>query len=75
MGKNDLPTAMKCLLKAKELAPNDIEIQKEIIQVAKILEKQKVSERELARRMFNQPKKTDKTDPKKQSIKSKVRMM
>ncbi|KAJ8925653.1 hypothetical protein NQ315_009498, partial [Exocentrus adspersus] len=65
MGKNDLPAAMKCLQKAKELAPNDAEIQKEINAVAKILEKQKVSERELARRMFSPPKKTDKNDRKK----------
>lgn len=65
---------MKCLQKAKELAPNDVEIQKEINLVARILEKQKVSERELARRMFNQPAKSDKVDPKKQSGKSKVKL-
>ncbi|KAJ8955907.1 hypothetical protein NQ318_005455 [Aromia moschata] len=58
--KNDLPTAMKCLQRAKELSPTDVEIQKEINMVAKLLEKQKVSERELARRMFNGPKKVDK---------------
>ncbi|XP_018576191.1 peptidyl-prolyl cis-trans isomerase FKBP8 isoform X2 [Anoplophora glabripennis] len=72
VGKNDLPTAMRCLQKAKELAPNDIEIQKEINAVAKILEKQKVSERELAKRMFNPPKKTDKTDSKRHTGKSKL---
>lgn len=70
-----MSTAMKCLQKAKELAPNDLEIQKEINAIAKILEKQKVSERELARRMFNTPKKTDKADPKKYTGKSKVRIM
>ncbi|KAJ8928885.1 hypothetical protein NQ314_018491 [Rhamnusium bicolor] len=73
IGKNDLLLAMKCLQKAKELSPNDAEIQKEINSVAKILEKQKVSERELARRMFNGPKKTDsKTESKKDNGKSKV---
>lgn len=53
IGKNDLPTAMRCLLKAKELAPTDSEIQKEIIKVSKLLDKQKNTEKELARRMFN----------------------
>ncbi|CAG9860350.1 unnamed protein product [Phyllotreta striolata] len=58
IGKNDLSTAMKCLLKAKELAPNDAEIQKEIAKVTKLLDKQKTSEKELARRMFNGKAKT-----------------
>lgn len=51
--------AMKSLQKAKELAPEDVEIQKEITIVSKMMEKQKVTERELARRMFNGPKKSD----------------
>lgn len=50
---------MKCLQKAKELSPNDPEIQKEISIIAKKLEKQKTGERELARRMLNGPKKLD----------------
>nr|CAI5846159.1 unnamed protein product [Callosobruchus analis] len=53
IGKNDLPVAMRCLMKAKELAPNDADIQKEINNVSRMLERQKQSERELARRMFN----------------------
>ncbi|VEN61029.1 unnamed protein product [Callosobruchus maculatus] len=55
IGKNDLPVAMRCLMKAKELAPNDADIQKEINHVSRMLERQKQSERELARRMFNGP--------------------
>lgn len=53
IGKNEITLAMKCLQKAKELAPEDPEIQKEIVNVAKKMETQKASERELARRMFN----------------------
>nr|XP_023015036.1 peptidyl-prolyl cis-trans isomerase FKBP8-like isoform X1 [Leptinotarsa decemlineata] len=71
IGKNDLPAAMKWLQKAKELAPNDSEIQKEITVVGKLLEKQKATEREVARRMFNGPKK-DKDLEKIISRKSKV---
>ncbi|KAG5899548.1 hypothetical protein JTB14_008234 [Gonioctena quinquepunctata] len=72
LGKNDLSAAMKWLQKARDLSPNDVEIQREITTVAKLLEKQKVTEREVARRMFNGPKKTN-TDAKNKSGKSKVR--
>ncbi|KAJ8970165.1 hypothetical protein NQ317_007228 [Molorchus minor] len=69
IGKNDLSAAMKCLQRAKELSPSDGEIQKEINAVAKLLEKQKVSERELARRMFNGQKRLTETMQRKLSIK------
>ncbi|CAH1116493.1 unnamed protein product [Phaedon cochleariae] len=73
IGKNDLPLAMKFLQKAKELSPNDIEIQKEINGISKLLDKQKVTERELARRMFNGPKTADRTSvSKNKNGKSKV---
>ncbi|XP_072388478.1 peptidyl-prolyl cis-trans isomerase FKBP8 [Diabrotica undecimpunctata] len=52
-GQNDLTTAMKCLQKAKEYAPNDPDIQKEINAMTKLIQKQKNSEKELAKRMFN----------------------
>lgn len=55
IGKNNLNMAMKCLQKASELAPDDPEIQKEINNVSKNLAKQKAVERDLARRMFNDP--------------------
>lgn len=63
---------MKCLQKAKEIAPDDQEILKEINFVSKMLEKQKASERELARRMFNGPKKdVSKSESKKNNSKVK----
>lgn len=52
-GKNDMNMAMKCLLKSKEIAPDDPEVQKEINNVEQINKKQRASERELARRMFS----------------------
>lgn len=51
--KNDVPTALSCLKKAEKLSPQDADILKEIASLAKIKEKQKQSEKELARRMFN----------------------
>lgn len=76
-GKNDLNMAMKSLQRAKALAPGDLEIQKEINNVSRIMEKQKATERELARRMFNGPNvKNNKTSVKsqlKKQGKSKVR--
>lgn len=64
---------MRCLLKAKELAPTDSEIQKEIIKVSKLLDKQKNTEKELARRMFNgTTTKPDDLKDKKKSRGSKV---
>lgn len=47
---------MKCLQRANELCPNNADIQKEITVITSLIQKQKVSERELARRMFNGPK-------------------
>lgn len=70
IGKNDINIAMKCLQKAKELAPDDPEIQKEIANVAKIMETQKASERELARRMFNGSSSKHKNDNKKKLLKT-----
>lgn len=62
VGKNDLNMAIRCLEKAKELAPEDPEVQKEIQYVTKCIEKQKVSERELARRMFSDSSLKNKSD-------------
>lgn len=64
IGQNDLPTAMKCLQKAKELSPNDPEIQKEINSLSKMLLKQKITEKELAKRMFNGGSKSSGTNKK-----------
>ncbi|XP_056638956.1 peptidyl-prolyl cis-trans isomerase FKBP8 [Diorhabda sublineata] len=64
IGQNDLPTAMKCLQKAKELSPNDPEIQKEMNNLSKMLLKQKMSEKELAKRMFNGSSKSAETNKK-----------
>ncbi|CAH0550282.1 unnamed protein product [Brassicogethes aeneus] len=58
-GKNDLAAAMKCLQKAKENAPNDQDVQKEISVVNLLMQKQKGVEKELARRMFSGPKKNE----------------
>uniref|UniRef100_A0A1Y1KRE4 peptidylprolyl isomerase n=1 Tax=Photinus pyralis TaxID=7054 RepID=A0A1Y1KRE4_PHOPY len=51
--KNDVQTALSCLKKAEKLSPQDADILKEIASLEKIKEKQKQSEKELARRMFN----------------------
>jgi len=51
--KNDVQSALGCLKKAQKVMPKDSEILKEISSLEKIKEKQKVSEKELARRMFN----------------------
>lgn len=53
IGKNELHMAMKSLRKAEELAPEDPEIRKEISKILKMMENQKASEKELAKRMFN----------------------
>ncbi|XP_019877780.2 peptidyl-prolyl cis-trans isomerase FKBP8 [Aethina tumida] len=57
--KNDLTAALKCLQKAKDVAPNDQDVQKELNAINMLMQKQKGVERELARRMFNGPKKSD----------------
>lgn len=54
--KNDLQTALKCLQRANEILPNEEDILKELTTITSLIQKQKVSERELARRMFNGPK-------------------
>lgn len=78
IGKNDMNMAIKCLQKCKELAPDDAEVQKEINNVTKIIEKQKVNERELARRMFygrdakNDPENLSKTKNSNNNSKRKV---
>lgn len=54
--KNDLTAALKCLQKANSLSPSNLEIQKELGSLNNLLQKQKVTERELARRMFSGPK-------------------
>lgn len=53
IGKNELYMALKSLRKAEELAPEDAEIRKEINKILKMMENQKASEKELAKRMFN----------------------
>ncbi|XP_044745021.1 peptidyl-prolyl cis-trans isomerase FKBP8 [Coccinella septempunctata] len=50
--KNDIGSAMKSLLKAKEVSPADPDINNELTKLNKIIEKQKKTERELAKRMF-----------------------
>lgn len=65
-----MQAAFKCLQKANEISPNVPEIQKEINVITSLMQKQKVSERELARRMFNGPKiNKDKDGTKKESNK------
>lgn len=66
--KNDLSSAMKCLQKANELSPNNSDIQKQITYISQKLQKQKVTERELARRMFSAPKVEQKTVSKAKKI-------
>lgn len=50
--KNDLPQALKLLEKARSLEPDDVLIVKEINAINGLINKQKNSEREYARRMF-----------------------
>ncbi|XP_060536324.1 peptidyl-prolyl cis-trans isomerase FKBP8 [Cylas formicarius] len=56
--KNDLQAALKCLEKARSLEPEDGLIAKEINIVNGLIQKQKTSEREYARRMFGGTSKT-----------------
>nr|XP_022921247.1 peptidyl-prolyl cis-trans isomerase FKBP8-like [Onthophagus taurus] len=51
--KNELPMALKYLQKANEIAPDDQDIIKEISTLGGLIKKQKVSEKQLAQRMFN----------------------
>ncbi|KAL1501200.1 hypothetical protein ABEB36_006574 [Hypothenemus hampei] len=50
--KNELPQALRLLEKARVLEPDDTSIAKEIANVTGMINKQKNSEREYARRMF-----------------------
>lgn len=52
LAKNDLPQALKLLEKARNLEPEDVLIVKEINAINGLINKQKNSEREYARRMF-----------------------
>ncbi|RZB40286.1 peptidyl-prolyl cis-trans isomerase FKBP8 [Asbolus verrucosus] len=54
--KNDLNAALKCLKKADEVSPSNSDVQKEMASITKLIQKQKVSERELAKRMFGDKK-------------------
>ncbi|KAK4885548.1 hypothetical protein RN001_001819 [Aquatica leii] len=65
--KNDIQAALSCLKKAEKLLPNDADIVKEILGLEKIKEKQKKSEKELARRMFNGLKSDKQMDKKRKS--------
>ncbi|XP_076266990.1 peptidyl-prolyl cis-trans isomerase FKBP8-like [Rhynchophorus ferrugineus] len=75
ISKNDLSQALQLLEKAKSVDPEDATITKEINNVNLLIQKQKNSEREYARRMFggsgvvNQPKKkpSEKEDGKNRS--------
>ncbi|XP_018319727.1 peptidyl-prolyl cis-trans isomerase FKBP8 isoform X2 [Agrilus planipennis] len=61
--KNDLNGAMQILQKANKIEPKNVDIQKEILSIQGLLQKQKNSEKELARRMFKDhigEKKTEK---------------
>lgn len=51
--KNDVQSALSCLKKAVKIIPQDADILKEITSLERLKEKQKISEKELARRMFN----------------------
>ncbi|KAF5293880.1 hypothetical protein FQA39_LY13585 [Lamprigera yunnana] len=51
--KNDISSALTCLKKAQKIQPDNADILKEVTHLEKIKEKQKKSEKELARRMFN----------------------
>lgn len=70
--KNDITAALKCLQKAKEISPNDRDVQKEISNLNGILQKQKVTERELARRMFSGSKSSADDEAKKKRQSSRV---
>ncbi|KAL3285718.1 hypothetical protein HHI36_000247 [Cryptolaemus montrouzieri] len=61
--KTDIAAAMKSLQKAKEIAPNDPDIQNELTKLKQIVEKQKKTERELAKRMFGSTLKQEKKPP------------
>ncbi|EFA06496.1 peptidyl-prolyl cis-trans isomerase FKBP8 [Tribolium castaneum] len=69
-GKNDLIAAQKCLKKADEVSPNNSDVQKELALISKLIQKQKVTERELAKRMFGdkKPVKEEKTKDSKHSM-------
>lgn len=54
--------ALKCLQKASSVSPNNPDIQKEMASLNNLIQKQKVTERELARRMFNGPKSNANSD-------------
>ncbi|KAF5307152.1 hypothetical protein FQR65_LT00668 [Abscondita terminalis] len=70
--KNDIQAAISCLKKAEKVKPNDPDILKEIAGLEKIKEKQKKSEKELARRMFNGLKSDNKMDKKRKASLPKV---
>ncbi|KAK9883977.1 hypothetical protein WA026_004912 [Henosepilachna vigintioctopunctata] len=61
--KNNVSSAMKALQKAKEIAPNDPDIQNELAKLKQLVDKQKKTERELAKRMFGSTFKSDKKQP------------
>lgn len=54
--KNNLVSAVACLQKAKELAPTEQDVQRELNELNKLMQKEKEVEKELARRMFNESK-------------------
>lgn len=53
---------MQSLLKAKEVAPNDVDINNELVKLKQLVEKQKKTERELAKRMFGGHTKVEKKE-------------
>jgi hypothetical protein len=63
--KNDLNAALKCLKKADEVSPNNPDVQKEVATVTKLIQRQKVTERELAKRMFGEQKSAAREERKK----------
>lgn len=50
--KNDIPLAMKSLQKALDISPNDPDIKNEINKLKQLVDKQKKTERDLAKKMF-----------------------
>lgn len=60
-----MTASLKCLQKANEVSPKNVDVQKEMSVVMSLIKKQKVSERELARRMFSGPKNSDSKQQKK----------
>lgn len=65
--KNDLQAALKCLKKADEVSPSNPDVQKELVIINKLLQKQKVTERELAKRMFGEQMPSSNKEKKKET--------